>query len=539
MTQEVFRTEVPLGPNGLWGSRNLSTMPLTGLIQANNVDYYGGVLSKEGGALQYTTGSPFGGNVPDVVIGGYDWWPDATHQQPVGLLAAGRYYRDAGNGLFATSLVVGLTTANVSPVFVEGGKEVAANNRKIFMFTGKNTVKVVSGVDALAATALATPPADWAGANQPSFGFIYQNRLWGGGNPNDPHRVYYSVQGSHEDFTSAGSGSISIYAGVGEKLIAGFEFKGYIFLFKYPRGIFVINASAADITTWTVQTQSKAIGLCGSNAWTYIDDDVVFMDTSGQIQILSRIDQFTYSARSLSDQQQMRDFITTNVDQSRLWDARAVYYAFKREVHFAVTAPGGVGYNNRRLVIDLNSLPDQVSLVSSILHPKFRFSDRDACESIWMQKDSALIERPFIGDNTGKVWQLDYSSFTKSGGYASQFQTAYLDMAHLDPKFATMNKNGRFLELNFEQTGFVLLVDVYWDEKFSETLQFKMGATTGGFTYTFPFMFKQAGKLGTKRKRVIGSGRQISFVMHNDNANEYYRLSRAYFGFTEGSEAGV
>lgn len=527
MTEEVVRAEIPLGPNGIWGSRNLATTPPGFLIEANSVDFYGEIISKEGGALRYSSA---GGILPNnvTVLGGYDWWPSLTAAEPVIIASNGNIRKDTGNnGVYTTTLASGLSNTQVSPVFVEGGKEAAANNRKLFIFTGENSPRVISGVAAGTAPAIATPPADWGAGHWPTFGFIYNSRLWAGGNANDPHRLYYSLNTNHEDFTSAGSGSLSIYAGVGEKLIAAADYKGFIIAFKYPRGIFAIDARDPTITNWSVQTHSRSIGLAGANAWCFIDDDLMFMDTSGQILVMSRIDQATISARSISDQEQMRDFITTNVDTTRLWAARCVYYAYKREVHFALTSPGGGGVNNFRLILDLNK-PGVV---------KFRSSNRDICESLWLQKDSSLIERPFIGDNTGAVWRLDYDSQTKEGGYTAEFQTGYTDFAYVDPKLATLQKNGRWLELTFEQVGaYYLYVDVYWDELFSETLTFKMGTVNFGFTYTFPFNFTQRGKLKTERARLIGSGRRFSIVVRNANVNETFRLAHATLGFVPGSE---
>ena len=66
---------------------------------------------------------------------------------------------------------------------VEGGAEVAGNNKKLFLFTRINPVQVLSGDGALM-VAIALPPLDWTGSFQPGCGFIHQGYLWAAGNAN-------------------------------------------------------------------------------------------------------------------------------------------------------------------------------------------------------------------------------------------------------------------------------------------------------------------------------------------------------------------
>lgn len=140
MVAEVQRVPIPLGPDGLWGSRNYATTPVTCLIDANNVDYYGGIITKEPGALQFSTATTILATT-DTIRNGIDWWPTASSQEPVIVAASGALRRDAGSGTFTTTMASGLVFGSTTPpMFVEGGKESAARNRKLFLFTGQQQV---------------------------------------------------------------------------------------------------------------------------------------------------------------------------------------------------------------------------------------------------------------------------------------------------------------------------------------------------------------------------------------------------------------
>ncbi|MFQ5459389.1 MAG: hypothetical protein ACE5EL_01205, partial [Anaerolineae bacterium] len=171
-----------------------------------------------------SSGSTATGGAPKVTAL-IDWWPTETTQRIVVATADGKLFKDSGDD-FGTSLKTGLGTNKVS-VLVAAGAEASGNNRKLFHFNGNDVVQVLSA-DGVATTDLTTPPTDWSGGNQPRSGTIHKNRLWGWGNANDPHRVYYSLAADHEDFTTSDAGSISVYPGEGQYIIAGISFRGYI-----------------------------------------------------------------------------------------------------------------------------------------------------------------------------------------------------------------------------------------------------------------------------------------------------------------------
>src|SRR5262245_57245349 len=133
--------EIPLGTDGMIGSPAHPLVSPTRLIDCDNIEYGTGVLRKEGGASKYNstaiTGAPG-------VLGGHDWMPSSGTQRMVVFTDTGDILKDDGSGAFATTLDSGHTNPDDVPIFVEGGKEAAANNRKLFIITGKNPVQILS-----------------------------------------------------------------------------------------------------------------------------------------------------------------------------------------------------------------------------------------------------------------------------------------------------------------------------------------------------------------------------------------------------------
>jgi hypothetical protein len=549
-----FTAELPLGGNGLVGTRDLTVVNPGDLLQALNVTFENGLLEKEPGAQRYTpsaidsgslTGRYFhakyfaagyihpgyfggGGSASTTAIqGGYDWWPTETVQRQVILTSLGRLLKDEGTGLFATTLASGLQVAQVRPVFVEGGKELAANPRKLFVFTGKNPVQVLAG-DGAVTTALATPPADWAGGFQPVGGVIHENRLMGFGNLNDPHRVYWSTPDNHEDFAGTGSGSQPIYQGEGERLMWGLSFKGLLILAKAPRGIYVFDTSDADVGNWKVRRLTAQIGSPGPHCGVPIDNDVVLVDSPGRFHMLSAVTEFgDLGSANLSYPRRFDTFVRKTLSIVGLANARMIYYSAKRTIYVAVPTFGHVN-NTAWIAIDLNG--------SS---PQFRYSDWLPVECLWLRKDPAGIARPMAGDLRGTVWSLDQDARNVGAGglgYLGRVETAWIDLAGGDPKGATLVKHLQFLELLYEPQGnHAVDIEVLCDGQRSCQITVPLAAQGAILGRTFilgKVRLGRASRMRTTRRRITGSGRRVALQISNAQAGQSFALARAYVSFT-------
>lgn len=524
MAYKGYVVELPIGKDGFTGTKNLSETLPTQLIQAMNVEYSDGPMRKEGGSVKYNatgiTGTP-------IILGGWDWFPSTNVQRMVVYTSDGKLLKDTGGGNFTVTLKSGLNTT-AFPMFIEGGNETAANNRKLFIVNGVNIVQVLSG-DNPTTTDLTTPPVDWTATNQPSFATNHENRLWAGGNANDPHRLYYSMPTNHENFTGTGSGTISVFPGDAEKLVWALSFKGFLICGKFPKGIYIIDTTDPTIANWKVNRLNTSTSGVSALSAIIADDDIIFVDSNGQFQFLSTVTEFgDVSARNLSKIADLNVWMRANINFSRLNKCQAIWYPKRREARFALTL-SGTTINNVQVIIDFNR-PDL---------PRFRFSNQNTCESIWLRRESDSTYRPLCGDNAGFVWKLDDESRSKDGvAYEGKFQSPHDDFRWKDPVLSSKRKIGKFLELVVEPKGnWNTNVEIYWDDKLENTYSFNMG-NTGAALGSFALgtnVLAGTSVLNIK-KRITGSGKRFSLIGKNSGIGEDFSISKFLLYFTLGDE---
>ncbi len=524
MAYKGFVVTLPIGKDGFTGTRNLAETLPSQLIQAMNVEYSDGPMRKEGGSVKYNSSAISG---TPTILGGWDWQPVSGTQRMIIYTDDGKLLKDTGGGDFTVTLKTGLTTTSF-PMFVEGGKEGAASDRKLFCFNGTEVVQVLAA-DGATTSDLATPPIDWTGGNQPAFGLNHEGRIWGGGNSNDPHRLYYSIITDHEDFTGTGSGTIPIYPGEGEKLVGGISFKGFVIVWKFPRGVYVIDTTDPAVANWKVKRLSTGTSGVSPLGMVIGDDDIIFLDSEGQFQFLSSVQEFgDVTSRNISKIADLNVWMRDNINFSRLDKCQAVWYPKKREARFALTTSGST-VNDIQVIIDFNR-PDL---------PRFRFSDQNTCESLWLRLETDNTFRPICGADAGFVWKIDDDTRSKDGvGFEGKFQTPHDDFSWKDEMLASKRKIGQFLELVVEPKGnWDTDVEVYWDDALEDTYSFNMGstgATLGSFVLDTDVL-AGASVLNTKR-RITGSGKRFSLIGKNSGIGQDFSISKFLLYFTLGDE---
>jgi len=514
--------ELPVGSDGLTGTKNLSQAKPQQLLQATNLTYENGTLQKEGGTALYSSGAII--STGTSILAGVDWNPSEGVQRQIIVAGTGRVLRDTGGGTFPTVMVSGLNFTDTVPVFVEGGAEAQGNPRLLFLISKKNAIRTCSG-DSTTMKVLVSGAADWTGSDQPVSGMIHENRLWAC----KDHRWYYSKTTNHKSFVSGDAGQLNVYPGEGEELVGGISFKGVIVTWKKPLGLYVIDTSSTTIANWRVTRLTGAIGGFSPYSAVIIDDDILFMDNGGNLHLISTVTEFgDVGSRNLSQMADLGPFIRENFNLAHLDIVRSVYYSAKRQAHIAMASLGS-SVNNRRLVVDFNRLDI----------PRFSVSTRDVCQSLWLKKDANNIPRPVYGNNTGDVFLMDQEVRTHDGaGYNGQFQTPHTDLSFADQTLGTKRKMGDFLELVVEPKGdWNLNVDILWDGAIRDTVTFNMGetgATLGSFILDTDVL--GGDQVLNKKRRITGSGRRISLQGRNSAVGEDFSVAKMYLHFRVSDE---
>ena len=518
------QAELPVGWDGLTGTHNMSQVTSTQLLIAKNITYENGTIQKEGGNSLYgtVTGAP-------AILAGFDWWPTSSVQRMIALCSDGKLYKDSGAGTFPITLASALAAPSAVPVFAEGGSEAAGASKKLFLATGSNQLQILTA-DAATTHTPASGPADWSAAF-PIGVISHLNRIWGWGGA-DQHRLYYTTTTNHEDFTTTpGAGSLSIYPGEGQAIVACSSFKGHLIVFKFPKGIYDVDTSDPSVSNWTISRLTRAIGAGGQGCIVNIDNDIIFIDNTGNVHQLSSTQEFgDFGLVSLSDQAYITSLFREQFNLGRIPFIQSILYNAKREIHFAISDIGNSLFNTRRLVIDLNNPPKT----------KWRLSDWNGADgnAIWLRRDANNVERPIIGGSTGTVKINDnpVKQSSSGSGYEARFKTPHYDLSHIDPSLSHINKNGKFLEFILEPTGnWDLYIDVYWDGKYSETVQVNTGANAATLgTFVLDTNTLASDQILSRVVKINGSGRRISLEGYNANAGEDFSLSRLILHFTPG-----
>lgn len=516
-------TRLPIGLQGFSGSRNPTQLQAGHFAEVEGVTLDGGLIQKEGGASKLNS-SALG--APSQIISGFNYSPLADLTRDVVFLSNGSILKDTGAGTFGTTLASGLnSTRDPPPYFMMAGGEAAGSPRTLFCFSEVNQVRAVDG-DGAAMAAITTPPADWAGAgNFPTFGILHEGRLWGGGNASDPHRIYYSTPVDHQNFTGAGSGTLSIFPGQGERLVGGVSFKGLLVLFKFPKGIYLVTTTDPSPTGWRVDPLSLAVGAVNQHCILPIDNDTLYLDSGGNIHKLSATNAFGgVETSNISQASDLSEFMRSSVDLTKLIRSSAIWYGTKQLAMFSLKSLSGTDSD---LILTVDFSNPQVG-------PRFLKSARDEPFSLWTRPSSLGVYKPVHGDGDGFVWLMDTDARAKDGaGYTMSFVTANTDLSFIDPIMSTKNKTGDFLELIFEPQGdWDLAVTVFWDDVPGPPLLFSMGgdgAPLGSFELDADILVSTS--IESLRKRIAGSGRRCRLEVMQTGLNQNVAISDFFLSF--------
>ena len=514
MPYEGQSITVPLGSQGLITDIPPGDIPPSGLIRANNVIFTGGSIEKAPGARRINSTQ-----LASSIVGIHDWNPSTIAQRLIAVTSDGNVYRDIGDGLFSggTAITTGLGTLNPNQVFfVEGGNETSNRNRKLFLLTGKDQPKVLSG-DSASFSNINSPAVDWTGTFFPGVGVIHQNRLWLFAGPFG----YASDTGDHENFTSNNL-FFNIFPGEGEDVEAAFVYKGRLFVFKKGNFTYVLNDTDPSDTNWYFQKIGSDFGVASKHSLFEALDDLLAGNSTGSITSLKATEKLgDVESGDLLDFAKIEQYVRNNISESGITEMHTLYYRQKKRAYITYKSKYG-GANDRMLVID----------VSKVQSPRFSFYTKDIPNCLAIRKDINNIERPMYGSSDGYVYLMDQEDrLTHTTAYTGEFITAHNDFRAQNLQGS--NKLFDFLSVEFiPQGNWNLECDVYIDGRYTETLNFTMSdqlnQTLGDFTLGGTSNGDPLGRNDAQNSPLIplhGSGRRIAFHFKQSGTNQNFKVA--------------
>ena len=510
---------IQLGQMGLLTDVPPSEVPRGALIRAQNISFETGLITKAPGSLRYNDTV-----LPAGIVALFDWWPDTVTQRLIVACADGNIYRDIGDKTFssATAIATGFGTLTPKCIFVEGGQETLAREKKLFFYSGSSQLKVLNADESTFAD-VEFPASDWTTPNYPKFGFIHRNRLWSFLG----QRAYASDTGNHENNTSNNL-TQSIFPGEGGDITGGHVFKGRAFVFKEGGFVYYLDDTDTDSSNWVWRRLGSNFGLSSPNGIIEITNDMLAMSESGALVSYNAVNALgDVESGDVFRLMQIQDYVRNNTSLSGLDVLHAIYYEAKKQAFFTFRTSYQTN-NDTLLHIDFNRE-----------QPRAAFWDKDSADCLGLRKDINKVRRPIYGASDGYVYLMDQEDRLVGGSaYTGEFKIGHTDFRFLDEKAASKNKNFDFLDIEFKPMGlWNLAVDVYIDGKFSETINFMMDVRDDGLdTFTLDTDALGREETQTIRKPLHGSGRRISFHCQQSGSNQNFSVASFSIGFRMSAE---
>jgi hypothetical protein len=377
-----------LGPT-FYGAPQGTAMRLPWLNDATNVVY-----EFDGGPRKSPGTNLLSASVIEssqTVTGIYDYWRLGTSSTPAQrriVHVNDKIYHDGGSGSFS-----GLTTG------LEVGAVPHYSTFNDLLIIGSNsTVDTPKSWDQSTFQNLAGSP--------PRFGFSvkHQGKQWAAGNWVVPYRLYYSVTGNPEDWTSTGSGSIDIDPGDGDRITALFSWKDDLWVFKGPNKLSVHRITGATPSTFARKVFVSGISAANQSCVFEMGDDVGFISPRGTIHSIKATANYGDYSQSYLNYPILswcRD--NMNLGRAAYWQAATDPIRGYTLISFPLV---GTTNNSRCLMLDWRFLSQGEP------YPRHALWTFGSFASFGYTVDSNQRPRIFAGGYDGYVYRLDQSTRT-------------------------------------------------------------------------------------------------------------------------------
>jgi hypothetical protein len=517
---------IPLGSEGIETDSPDTGISPTKLFSATNVTLFRNRIEKDFGSKNYNQTA-----LPTAIVAGYDYSPTVVKQKVVVVTKEGRVHgyrnRVAQEEIIATDDAPSFLLTEDFVSIVEGGAELTLRPRKLFIFTGKDPIQVISG-DANTRKDIENPAADWTGRNQPVKGILRRSRLV----VFQEHTLYISLATDQEDFTTSPL-FFPVDPGQGIEIKDIFIFKGRLFILKNPKGLYFLDDSDPNSSNWTVNQVTDEFGATSPGSVVNALNDVFIANNYGTLSSLVATQKLgDVASGDLFNNLNIDDLLVNELSEEGGSARNMLYYA-KRKLLYVTYLSRDAIQNNRIVQISFSGRSPQVTIISKDL-PLCLFNIRD----------NKGVDRPYYGAPDGYIRSMSEVDRDVNGiAYTATIDTSDMDFALADPLNAELEKEFEFVEVVYQPTGDFAL-DIEWrvDGQYidSSNVKLKGWATLSEIKCAGG---DKEGRLSGQsslsvRIPISGAGRRIAFRLSNGVLGQNFKLERmnVYYNLTENQQ---
>ncbi|MFN3075345.1 MAG: hypothetical protein ABT940_00410 [Alphaproteobacteria bacterium] len=325
------------------------------------------------------------------VTGVYDYWRLGTGSTPTQRRVVhvnDKIYHDGGTGSFS-SLTTGLEVGTI-PHY--------STFNDLLIIGSNSTTDVPKSWDQSTFQTLAGSPPRF------SFSVKHQGKQWAAGNWTVPYRLYYSVTGNPEDWTSTGSGSIDVDPGDGDRIVGLFSWRNDLWVFKGPNKLSIHRITGATPSTFARTTFIEGISAANQSCIFSMGNDFGFVSPRGTIHTMKAVQDYGDYLQAYSNY----PILSWCRDNMNL--ARAPYWQtatdFARGYSLITFPLAGTTNNTRCLMLDWRFLAQGEP------YPRWALWDFGSFASLCQAMDTNQRLRVFAGGYDGYVYRLDQSDRT-------------------------------------------------------------------------------------------------------------------------------
>ena len=323
--------------------------------------------------------------------------------------------------------------------------------------------------------------------------------------------------------------TFSVFPGEADGILSAYVYRGLLFIFKKPFGIYVLDGRDPSTSNWTLARYSDAFGVAGPHSILQILGDLVAGNSNGSYTSLQASDKFgDFNAGDILQNAKVEEYIRDQFNFTGIPYSQCVYYPEKKIALFTGQSSSTLT-RDRILAIDVARDNPRISIIT-----------KDSPNCLALRKDSQGISRPMYGDASGFVYLMDQATYNVAGtSFLGEFQTAYTDFGQVDQSLAGKNKIFDFLEVNYVPTGNNnFYIDVYVDNEFRQTLTFTqvLGVGLGSFELDEDALAGDPSGNRNRKQLKSCTGNKISFRVYNNSSNEAFQVERLIVSFRLSAE---